>query len=216
MKESKISERLRYIMDTRGIRQVDILEAAKPFCEKHKVKLGKTDLCQYVSGKVEPGQDKLLILSLALGVSEAWLLGYDAPKQSRLTINKKTAQSISHNIIFHRNQAGLSAKQFADIIGVDEGYVLGLESGQIKLEQDVLYKICDVLHLIPSNFIPRDEEFSEDEEYLLSRREKETPDQLVLTGVDKELYEILKLIPEDQKKIFLEMGRVFVKNLCKD
>ena len=34
MKESKVSERLRYIMDTRNIRQVDILEAAKPFCKK--------------------------------------------------------------------------------------------------------------------------------------------------------------------------------------
>ena len=46
MKESKVSERLRYIMDTRNIRQVDILEAAKPFCKKYNTKLGKTDLCQ--------------------------------------------------------------------------------------------------------------------------------------------------------------------------
>lgn len=215
MKESKISERLRYIMDTRGIRQVDILEAAKPFCEKNKAKLGKTDLCQYVSGKVEPGPEKLRILSQALGVSETWLMGYDTPKRSGFTIGKMISQNIAHNISHHRSEAGLSAKQLADMIGVDECYVLGLESGQIKLEQDVLYKICDVLHLIPSNFIPRDEEFSEDEEYLLSRREKETPDQLVLTGVDKELYELLMQIPEEQKKLFLEMGRVFVNNLNK-
>lgn len=204
MKESKISERLRYIMDTRGIRQVDILEAAKPFCEKHKVKLGKTDLCQYVSGKVEPGQDKLLILSLALGVSEAWLLGYDAPKQSRLTINKKTAQSISHNIIFHRNEAGLSTKQFSDIVGVDEAYVFGLESGEIELNKDTLYKICDALHLIPSNFLPRDEEFSEDEEYLLSRREKESPDEYQLTEGEKAFIRLIRRLPADLRPIVYE------------
>lgn len=46
--------------------------------------------------------------------------------------------------------------------------------------------------------------------------QKETPDQLVLTGVDKELYELLRQIPDEQKKLFLEMGRVFVNNLNKD
>ena len=110
MKESKISDRLKYIMRTRGIRQVDILEAAKPFCEKYKIKLGKTDLCQYVSGKVEPGQDKLLILSLALGVSEAWLLGYDAPKRSGSTIGKMITKSVANNIRRHRNEAGFSTR----------------------------------------------------------------------------------------------------------
>lgn len=41
--------------------------------------MGKSDISQYVSGKVEPGQDKLTILGLALNVSEAWLMGYDVP-----------------------------------------------------------------------------------------------------------------------------------------
>ena len=56
---------------------MDILKAAEPYCKKYGVKLGKNDLSQYVSGKVEPGQDKLSILGLAIGVSEAWLMGYD-------------------------------------------------------------------------------------------------------------------------------------------
>lgn len=43
-----------------------------------------------------------------------------------------------------------------------------------------------------------------------------TPSEQQLTGVDKELWELLKLIPEEQKKLFLEMGRVFVNNLHKD
>lgn len=74
------SDRLKQILSERNWRQVDILEACKPYCEKYKVKLAKNDLSQYISGKVQPGQDKLTILGLALNVSEAWLMGYDVPK----------------------------------------------------------------------------------------------------------------------------------------
>lgn len=71
------ADRLKYIMQIRNLRQVDILNLAKPFCEKFKIKLGRNDLSQYVSGKVSPGQDKLTILAKALDVNEAWLMGYD-------------------------------------------------------------------------------------------------------------------------------------------
>ena len=54
-----------------------------------------------------------------------------------------------------------------------------------------------------------------EEKPTVTGEQKENPDQLVLTGVDKELYELLMQIPEEQKKLFLEMGRVFVNNLNK-
>lgn len=75
------SERLKFLMDVKQIRQVDILNAAKPFCEKYGTKLERNDLSQYVAGKVLPGQDKLTILGLALNVSEAWLMGFDVPME---------------------------------------------------------------------------------------------------------------------------------------
>mgnify|MGYP002407654194 CR=1 FL=1 len=77
MRVSNTSERLQHIINTRKLKQIDILEAAKPYCEKYGVKLNKNDLSQYVNGKAEPGQKKLTVLSLALGVSETWLMGYD-------------------------------------------------------------------------------------------------------------------------------------------
>lgn len=79
MKSKNTSSRLKQIMDERHLKQVDILNLAKPFCKEHNVKLGRNDLSQYLSGKVEPGQWKLSILGLALNVSEAWLMGYDVP-----------------------------------------------------------------------------------------------------------------------------------------
>ena len=87
MKSHTTADRLNQIMKERGMRQIDILEAAKPFCEKYGVKLGKNDLSQYVNGKVEPGQEKLTILGMALGVSEAWLMGYETQKERNA--NKK-------------------------------------------------------------------------------------------------------------------------------
>lgn len=80
MKTSNTSARLKTIMNERGLRQVDILTASKPFCDKYGIKLAKNDLSQYVNGKVEPGQEKLSILGMALNVSEAWLMGYDVSR----------------------------------------------------------------------------------------------------------------------------------------
>lgn len=81
MKKFTTSQRLKQIISERGIKQVEILEACKPFCEKYKVQLKKNDLSQYVSGKVEPKQDKLSILGMALNVNEVWLMGYDVPAE---------------------------------------------------------------------------------------------------------------------------------------
>ena len=79
MKTENTSIRLKKIMSSRGLKQVDILELAKPYCEKYNVKLTKSILSLYISGKAEPGTHKLSVLGLALNVSEAWLMGYDVP-----------------------------------------------------------------------------------------------------------------------------------------
>lgn len=73
------AERLQYLMRTRHLRQIDILRAVLPYCQELGVKMNRSDISQYVSGKVVPGQDKLLVLGKALGVSAVWLLGIDVP-----------------------------------------------------------------------------------------------------------------------------------------
>lgn len=75
-------------MAERNLKQIDIINLAKPFCDLHNVKLNKNDLSQYVSGKVEPGQNKLYILALALNVNEAWLMGFDVPPDKKLADKK--------------------------------------------------------------------------------------------------------------------------------
>lgn len=86
--------RLKKIMKERNLRQVDLLEMVKPFCEKYNVKINKSDISQYLSGKVKPGQEKLAMLGMALGVTETWLMGYDSSKEKpccteNLTLSKE-------------------------------------------------------------------------------------------------------------------------------
>lgn len=87
------SSRLKEIMSERNLRQVDILEMVAPYSKKMDIRLAKNDLSQYVSGKVEPSQEKLTLLSLALNVSEPWLMGYDVSKQE-ITSNSNSGISV--------------------------------------------------------------------------------------------------------------------------
>lgn len=81
MNKATTASRLQTLMRDRNLRQVDILEKARAYAAQRGIKLNKSDISQYVSGKVEPGQDKLLLLAEALGVNPAWLLGYDVPAE---------------------------------------------------------------------------------------------------------------------------------------
>ena len=77
MERSSTSERLKQLMSERNLRQVDILEKSKPFQKQLGVKMGRSALSQYVTGKSKPDDKKLYLLSKTLDVSEAWLMGYD-------------------------------------------------------------------------------------------------------------------------------------------
>ena len=79
------AERLREIIEDRKLKQVDILNLSLPLCAKWDVKMNKSDISQYVSGKVEPSQEKLVVLGYALNVTEAWLMGFDVPKERKDT-----------------------------------------------------------------------------------------------------------------------------------
>jgi hypothetical protein len=68
MEKVSSSERFKTLMDERNLRQVDILNLVLPYCKKYNVKMNKSDISQYVSGKTEPSQEKLVVLGMALNV----------------------------------------------------------------------------------------------------------------------------------------------------
>lgn len=77
-KRASVGSRLRIAMRKKNLKQVDILNLAKPYFTDN-IKISKTDLSQYVNDKTEPRSDKLNILSLALNIQQQWLLGYGDP-----------------------------------------------------------------------------------------------------------------------------------------
>jgi len=80
-REYNVALRLQQWMDENNMTQTDILERCKHYSEKYDIDISKSLLSHYVSGKNEPGQKRLFILSKALNVSPVWLMGYDVPQE---------------------------------------------------------------------------------------------------------------------------------------
>ena len=83
------SNRLKQIMSERNLKQVDILNLSVPFQNKFNIKLSKSALSQYVNAVQSPDQNRIYLLSKTLGVSEAWLMGFDVPMVESNTEEKK-------------------------------------------------------------------------------------------------------------------------------
>lgn len=134
MKNSSTALRLNEIMNNRNLKQVDILEKAKPYCEMFGIKLTKVDLSQYVSGKVEPGQSKLFVMAKALSVSEGWLMGLDVPISKEKNTDPETRKMIDFNSFIH------------DFLKYDSPYHAGAREVDILLEAEP-----DVIYQVPAN-----------------------------------------------------------------
>lgn len=115
MKPYTTSQRLREFSNKYRITQAEILRRAQPYCQRYGVKLTKSALSQYFSGKHEPENDKLTILGLALNVSEVWLMGYDVPME-RKTTSAPAAQGDGRLTKINELAARLSPEEQDNII----------------------------------------------------------------------------------------------------
>lgn len=66
------AERLKKALLARGMSQAELCKLTQT---------PKSAVSQYLSGKYEPKQDRIYAFSKVLGVSEAWLMGLDAPME---------------------------------------------------------------------------------------------------------------------------------------
>lgn len=82
MERKEIKDRLREVMEVRGLRAVDLVE---------RTGIPKGTISYYLSGHTQPKADRLYLLAKALDVSETWLLGYDVAMH-RTDKQKKTDQ----------------------------------------------------------------------------------------------------------------------------
>ena len=71
MAKEQFADRLKLAMEHKGLKQVDVIRAAA----EQGVKLGKSHMSQYVSGKTVPRTDILHFLAQTMEVKVAWLSG---------------------------------------------------------------------------------------------------------------------------------------------
>lgn len=154
MKERNTSDRLKEIMAKNGLRQIDILNKAIPFCKKYNVKLGRNDLSQYISGKVEPSQKKLTVLAEALEVNEAWLMGYDVPMETEIKRqNNKSRIYFGLTLLelfryykIHINN-NINFKTFCDLIGIEESRMLGFINYKTSPNREEINRIYNLYNM---------------------------------------------------------------------
>lgn len=120
------ASRLKQVMSERNLKQVDVISLSKPHQKELGVKLGKSALSQYINGKSTPDQEKLVLLSKTLGVSEAWLMGYDAPMVNDQQPNSHDIDDIIANAMMFDGKP-LTSDDKRAIRGIIAGYMSSKE-----------------------------------------------------------------------------------------
>ncbi|MBR3767567.1 MAG: helix-turn-helix transcriptional regulator [Clostridia bacterium] len=69
---ASLAQRMKEAMDLRNISQAEIVK---------RTGIGKSSISTYLSGEYEPKQRNIYKICEVLNVSEAWLMGYDAPME---------------------------------------------------------------------------------------------------------------------------------------
>ena len=106
-----------------------------------------------------------------------------------------------------RQDRGLTLEQVATVVGVGKSTVRKWETGMIaNMKRDKIAALAKALGTTPAYLMGWEE----------AKEEKNSPDQLVLTEGEKMLLDLFRQIPEDQQRVFLEMGRVYANSLKKD
>lgn len=76
---SVFSERLSQALKSQGITQAEL---------SSRTGIPKSAISQYLSGKFSPKQDRVYLICKVLGVSPAWITGYDAAVSGKMLLSQ--------------------------------------------------------------------------------------------------------------------------------
>ena len=101
-------------------------------------------------------------------------------------------------------KSGLSYQELEKLTGIKKSSLQRYASGATtKIPLDVIEKLSVA--------------FNVSQEYLMGWEEKKnSPSEPTLTEGEQVLLNLFRQIPEDQQRVFLEMGRVYANSLKKD
>lgn len=103
-----IKERLREALDIKNMTQQELSD---------KTGIPKASISQYLSGYAKPKSDRIYAISSALGINEAWLLGFDVPiNESYTQIGNKAI--MAKNIQYYMDIHNKTRNEMCDALGV--------------------------------------------------------------------------------------------------
>ena len=114
-----------------------------------------------------------------------------------------------------REETGYSYRDLAALCGVSKSSILMYEQGKRNPKREVLEAFADIFNVDMDYLIGRSDIRSVYENQINSAK-KNSPVEPKLTEGEKMLLELFRQIPEEQQKVFLEMGRVYANSLKKD
>lgn len=121
--------------------------------------------------------------------------------------NWSRSSTTSQRLIEAMATAQMKQADLARATGLSKGGISNYVMGRYEPKSDIVSKLAKALNCSEMWLMGYD---------VPKERQKEIPGEMVLTEDEKDLLKIFRLIPEDQQRTFLEMGRVYANSLKKD
>lgn len=143
-KVATFGQRLREGLDRQGITQTELAKRSG---------ISKSSISRYVKGDWEGKQEAVYALAQALGVNEAWLMGYDVPPE-RTAMREDLYCTVAQVVENYRERAGFSVEQAAELLKISPDELQSRESGTQPIEPALLARMAQ-LYGIPEEELNR-------------------------------------------------------------
>lgn len=121
--KAELKDRLREALNDAGMKPIELSE---------RTGIPKSMISYYLSGKTKPKADRIFTISTTLGVTEAWLMGYDVPK-TRTQEQKKNDQLAQLIVRMKRDPAFYNIVEMLDQVPAGQlEHLGGLIAGLLK------------------------------------------------------------------------------------
>lgn len=122
-----------------------------------------------------------------------------------MKIKDKVKRTIATNIRHARIASNMTQAEAADKLGITAQAISNFERGVNGIENSLLIRMCEIYNTNMTNILGEENDQKEN-----------SPSEPLLTEGEQMLLDLFRQIPEDQQKVFLEMGRVYASSLKKD
>ena len=62
---------------------------------------------------------------------------------------KERYEKFGLNVVYYRKRKKLTQLQLAELVEIDRSHISAIELGNVGVSMDVIFKMCEVLHITP-------------------------------------------------------------------